>query len=154
MKHRILRIVPLAPLALETLFYLSFFKALVLIKSQQSIKARLGFFQSETLAAVSQQEAQRVKTIARLIKKVSQHLPWTSLCLDKALTAQHLLKRRGIASTLYLGVIKNEKNDLTAHAWLRAGPIWVTGYSPHIPYTLVATYATLPQKSPWLKDYH
>lgn len=151
---RLLRLLSLVPLALETLLFLSLFKALVCVRSKASIKAKLGLFQSETLTSLSVSEAKTVKTIARLIQRISRRLPWKSLCLDKALTAQRLLAHRGIASTLYLGMIKNEKKDLTAHAWLRAGPIWVTGFHPNIPYTLVATYATLPQPSPRLKECH
>lgn len=47
----------------------------------------------------------------------------------QAIAAQRMLRRRRIASTLYLGVASNrEKKDaIVAHAWLRAGDKIITG---------------------------
>ena len=41
-------------------------------------------------------------------------------CLPRALAAHAMLRRRGIASRLCLGVARNDR-DLTAHAWIEVG---------------------------------
>jgi hypothetical protein len=47
--------------------------------------------------------------------------PWmTALCLPRALAAHGMLRRRGIASRLCLGVAR-DKHDLAAHAWVEVG---------------------------------
>ncbi|HYC18276.1 MAG TPA: lasso peptide biosynthesis B2 protein [Pseudolabrys sp.] len=47
--------------------------------------------------------------------------PWmNALCLPRALAAHAMLRRRGVASRLCLGVAR-EGRDLTAHAWVEVG---------------------------------
>src|ERR1700689_1158499 len=42
---------------------------------------------------------------------------WRSMCLEKALAGKWMLRRRGIASTMYVGVAKRD-GEIIAHAWL------------------------------------
>lgn len=44
----------------------------------------------------------------------------------RAMTARKILLKKGINSTLYLGVGK-EDGKMVAHAWLRCGQLYVTG---------------------------
>jgi hypothetical protein len=47
--------------------------------------------------------------------------PWMqAACLPRALAAQAMLRRRGVASRLCLGVAR-EGTELSAHAWLELG---------------------------------
>jgi len=69
----------------------------------------------------------------------ARHGPWSALCLPQAVAAQIMLARRGIASTLYLGVARAD--GLKAHAWLRAGNAIVTGQGDLKQYTIVSTFA-------------
>jgi hypothetical protein len=47
--------------------------------------------------------------------------PWMgALCLPSALAAHAMLRRRGIASRICLGVAR-KGNELAAHAWVEAG---------------------------------
>jgi len=53
--------------------------------------------------------------------------PWLhSLCLPRALAAQAMLRRRGIAGTLCLGV-NREGGSLAAHAWIEFGQAVIVG---------------------------
>ncbi|MEG0711156.1 MAG: lasso peptide biosynthesis B2 protein, partial [Niameybacter sp.] len=69
--------------------------------------------------------------------------PWESKCLVQAMVAQYLLKRRRIATTLYLGVAKGSEGELKAHAWLRCGQMIVTGDGARRDYKEVARFANL-----------
>lgn len=48
-------------------------------------------------------------------------------CLVRALTAQKLLSKKKIKTTLYLGCRPDENGNIDAHAWLRCGEVYVTG---------------------------
>ncbi len=80
-------------------------------------------------------------SISRAILTMSRHLPWECKCLDQAISGKMMLQRRQIASTLYLGVAKNEGGDLNAHAWLRAGDIIILGGGGLERFAVVSTFA-------------
>jgi hypothetical protein len=82
--------------------------------------------------------------IAWTIKIVSKHLPWDCTCLTQAITAQQMLRYRGLSSTIYLGVAHTEDKSFTAHAWLRSGNTIVTGNIGKELYTTIVTFAVLP----------
>ncbi len=55
-------------------------------------------------------------------------IPWWSNCLTQAVAAKRLLTRRGIPSTLHLGVAEGgQERSFEAHAWLEAGGRVITG---------------------------
>src|SRR6185437_7330293 len=55
--------------------------------------------------------------------------PWmNALCLPRALATHAMLRRRGIASRLCLGVAR-EGNELAAHAWIEIGEDKIVGGS-------------------------
>lgn len=64
---------------------------------------------------------------AKEVIRVSDKTPWESKCLVRALTTQDLLHRKGIESTLYLGVGKDDNGAMIAHAWIRCGELYLTG---------------------------
>jgi acyl CoA:acetate/3-ketoacid CoA transferase beta subunit len=49
-----------------------------------------------------------------------------------------MLRRRGIASTMYLGVVRT---PFESHAWLRVGEMDVTGGAQVDRYAVLATFA-------------
>ena len=78
--------------------------------------------------------------ISWVVTLISSKTPWESKCLVQALTAQRMLKSKGISTTIYLGVRK-EGNEMKAHAWLRCGEYYVTGGAIREQYTVVAKFA-------------
>lgn len=94
---------------------------------------------SETFAAPPER-AQAMQT-GREVRTMSRFVPWDSMCLAQALAAKWMLERRGIVSTLYLGVAYDEHRKMLAHAWLRSGTVFVTGAPQHEKFTVVASFA-------------
>lgn len=91
-----------------------------------------------------------LRRIAWAISAVALRTPWRSKCLEQAIAAKAMLRRRGIASTLYLGVAKpSAGNDapLEAHAWLRSGAVHVTGGARVDRYAVVASFADGPGRT-------
>jgi hypothetical protein len=52
-----------------------------------------------------------------------------------------MLRRRGAASTLYLGLAKDRETQLQAHAWLRCGERILTGQRGMAGFTVISTFA-------------
>ena len=51
------------------------------------------------------------------IEAASRRLPWRSVCIEKALVAQRLLRRRGLDAVLHYGARQHE-DTLEAHVWV------------------------------------
>lgn len=77
---------------------------------------------------------------AQAIQSMSRHLPWECKCLVQAISGKMMLKRRGIGSSLYLGVAKAEGCGLAAHAWLSSGGRILLGRQGMHQYTVVAMF--------------
>lgn len=80
-----------------------------------------------------------VRPVARSIKTMAKYVPWQSKCLVQAMAGKRMLSKRGIETTLYLGVNK-QGSDMKAHAWLRVGPHYITGGNGEPEYTVVRTF--------------
>ena len=65
-------------------------------------------------------------SVSRIVNRICSKAPWESKCLVRALTAQKILKKKGIHSTMYLGCGLKD-GEMVAHAWLRCGEMYVTG---------------------------
>jgi hypothetical protein len=66
--------------------------------------------------------------------------PWmNALCLPRALAAHAMLRRRGIASRLCLGVAR-EGGELAAHAWVEIGKDKIAGGSEADGFTRLAEF--------------
>jgi hypothetical protein len=68
--------------------------------------------------------------LARAVRAGSRLVPFAS-CLTQAQAAQILLARRGMASTISLGVRETAAGELAAHAWLSAGGRLLMGGNTH-----------------------
>ncbi len=85
-------------------------------------------------------ETETIRDIARAVNRCSRHAPWKTKCLVDAVTAKLLLRWHGISSTMFLGVNKDEEKNLTAHAWLKCGEIFITGKRGYHKFTVVSTF--------------
>jgi len=100
---------------------------------------RLGRHMAES---PGQQDAASISQVSRVrwaVAVAARHLPWDPVCLPQAVTAQWMLRRRGIASTLYLGADPARGYD--AHAWVRAGAVIVTGGPRQERFAVVSSFA-------------
>ncbi|MFD0829858.1 lasso peptide biosynthesis B2 protein [Neobacillus sp. M.A.Huq-85] len=101
----------------------------------------LGSQMSETSFEIDPANSKRVKQISHAIHIMSKYTLWESLCMVKAIAAMKMLERRKIDSTLYLGTGKNENGEMIAHAWLRSGPLFLTGAEEMKKFVVVYTFA-------------
>ena len=109
-------------------------------KKFSKISPDLGSRMKETSFQLSDEEMKTVKVVSYAIHLASRYTFWESECLVKAMTGMKMLERRGIESTIYLGVAKDEKG-LSAHAWLRSGGFYVSGSEGMEKFTVVEKFA-------------
>jgi hypothetical protein len=131
-------------LLLEALASLGLARLAILLLPFRWLIPLLGQQQHETPAAETPAFHPTLQTVARAMAVTSRYTPWESACLVQAIAAKLMLKRRGIPSTLYLGVAK-ENNRLMAHAWLRSGAFMLTGGAGRQRFTIISTFAEKPR---------
>ena len=78
--------------------------------------------------------------VSQAIIRSQKSVPWQTRCFVNAITAKFMLQKRGLESTLYLGVNK-EDQKMTAHAWLRCGTYFVTGKREMGKFVVVNTFS-------------
>ncbi|MFQ5527310.1 MAG: lasso peptide biosynthesis B2 protein [Thermoanaerobaculia bacterium] len=79
--------------------------------------------------------------VAWAIGTASHVTPWATRCLAEAMAAKAMLRMRGVRTTLYLGMAKDERGEFRAHAWLRCGTRYLTGEAAMREYTVIAKFA-------------
>jgi hypothetical protein len=93
----------------------------------------------------SQLEA--VKHTKWALETLGRYSPFLRQCLAQAIAGRWMLKRRGVASSLVLGLRKGGPKALLAHAWLCTGSTIVVGGEKYSGFTVVARFDTPLQSS-------
>ena len=101
----------------------------------------LGRHMAESPQTTESEHKEIVERISRVVQTASRHMPWECKCLTQAIACKSMLKRRGLRTTLYLGVAKGSEENLKAHAWLRTGDLIVTGARDMDRFIVVSTFA-------------
>lgn len=123
----------------EALVLSGLYRWQILKRPFEKLSSKIGTFQKET--EVKEFDENLIRDVQFSVVGVCNHTPWESKCLVQALTAKKILNRYGLPCTLYMGVCKDEKDEMIAHAWLRCGNIFVTGGIGHLYYTITGMYA-------------
>lgn len=105
----------------------------------------LGTLHVETPTEAPPEHLAQARRVGLAIARVHRYTPWTSNCFPQALAARVWLARRHLPTTLYLGVALNKTDPATsstmeAHAWLRCGPLIVTGGRGSERFTVTACF--------------
>lgn len=128
-------------LTLAVYFLTAFYRAQVLMVSSKKLEKKWGERGAESAETDTRENYWQAYRISKEVTRVADKTPWESKCLVQALTAQYLLRRKGIKSTLYLGVGKEEETQkMIAHAWIRVGEHFVTGGDGSKTYAVVAKF--------------
>lgn len=68
-----------------------------------------------------------LRRVGFAIRAAANNVPWRSDCFPQAIAARMLLKRKGHASKIHLGVEKGGDGSIAGHAWLTCGDVVVVG---------------------------
>ncbi|MFC5652875.1 lasso peptide biosynthesis B2 protein [Paenibacillus solisilvae] len=126
-------------LVVEAFIYLGWARILKALPFSK-IASSLGKRMEETPFQRDRVNEAELLQIAKAIHIVSRNTWWESKCLVMAIAGMKMLERRRINSTLYLGTARNSRGQMIAHAWLRSGPLYLTGADEMDKYTVVGIF--------------
>lgn len=81
-----------------------------------------------------------VYSIAKVIRRVSNRVPWEATCLVQAAAGKIMLNRRNLPGSLFLGVNKHDLRNMEPHAWLTSDSKVILGGGELEKYTVVSTF--------------
>lgn len=125
---------------LEAACWLGFARLAILVLPFRWLAPRLGKLMAQSPTETAAPTA-LLDRISWSVGAASRRLPWESTCLTMAMAGKAMLRRRGIASTLYLGVAREPTAGLHSHAWLRCGDRILTGEQTMSGFTIISTFA-------------
>jgi hypothetical protein len=123
----------------EAWFTNLYYTVIIKFFSFSSYAERLGRLSELSVPIDSTEQKGVVEQVAHAVRRAGFYCPWKAQCMVQAITGKQMLKRRGIAATLYFGV-KQPGENMQAHAWLKIGNYFVTGEKNHAMFTVVAFY--------------
>ncbi len=129
-------------LLVEAYFYLGWARILKGLPFSK-IASSLGVQMHETSNLQSRANLKVSKNVAFAIEIMSRYTFWESKCLVRAIAGMKMLERRSIESTLYLGTARDDTGEMIAHAWLRSGDVYVSGYEGMKKFTVVGKFAKM-----------
>ncbi|MCA9050841.1 MAG: lasso peptide biosynthesis B2 protein [Planctomycetaceae bacterium] len=125
----------------QSFFLLGVSRLAIKVLAFRRLAGQMGRISEESAGTITDEELSATRRVSWAVTRASQFTPWKSNCFPQAITAQYLLRRRGISSTLYLGCLMRNEGGMKAHAWLRSGQRIVTGRDGHRAFTVVARFA-------------
>ena len=129
-------------LMLQALYWLLVYTFLIYVMPFRWWQDRIGLkmqpWQEETLTP---EQMQKIALVRRSVFRAKKVLLGFPKCFALSLTLKKMLQKRGMDSTLYLGVKKDGHESLLAHAWLKCGEVTVYGgRNANVHYRELLTY--------------
>lgn len=125
--YRFIRYNRCKKLTIRAIILSAYYRLCILMVKPRKLHKRWGTEGEETgFDDIEPWQYRYAQWVSYAVDRVCSKTAWESKCLVRALTAQHLLKKKKIPSTMYLGC-KMEEGKMVAHAWLRVGGIYVSG---------------------------
>lgn len=113
-------------MTVEAYIYAGWYRFCILVFKPKKLQKYWGEEGRESSAEEINKNYHVAAHVGQIVNRYCNKTMWESKCLVRALTAQKLLSKRNIHTTLYLGCGK-ENDKMVAHAWLRCGEMYVTG---------------------------
>lgn len=110
-------------------------RLLVALMSFSQLTRRLGTMvppsdgrAAKTSDACDVRQAFIAEKVSWAVTRAARYVPFKAACLQQAMAASIMLRRRGIPSVLHFGAARGQTKPLDSHAWLDAAGVEVTGY--------------------------
>lgn len=116
-------------LVIEAGFWLICARLAIVLVPFPWIARRLGNLVPPRRSAAPSCERSPASDVSWAIDRAASALPVTIVCLPRALTAWHMLQRRGIPARVHFGAMRDENGlVLLTHSWVDSDGVEVTGY--------------------------
>lgn len=107
--------------------YCLWYRILIFLIPMKRLERSFGVLNEESPELAERKEYWYAVRVGHEVNRIADKTLWESKCLVRALAAQRILQEYEVHTTLYLGVGKDENENMIAHAWLRCGQCYVTG---------------------------
>ncbi|MGG3564187.1 lasso peptide biosynthesis B2 protein [Neobacillus rhizosphaerae] len=132
----------------EAWIFLGWARFILIFLPFQNVALRLGDYMMESTGETDSSIIKSQRIIHQSIRIMSKYTFWESKCFVQAIAGMKMLERRNIDATLYLGTANDvESKKMIAHAWLRSGPYYITGWEGAQRFTVVAKFASISRKN-------
>lgn len=128
-------------LFIKAIFISAYVKLIRTFLPFKKIKPYLGTPNKESDKHCSEEDVIYIRRVQTALRLCNKYTPWKTECYTLALTGKILLSHKNILSTLYFGFRKNNTDVFEGHAWLRSGPVIITGKQNILSYS-VQSYFT------------
>lgn len=82
-----------------------------------------------------------IRQVRWAVMAAAKRSPLRAMCIEQGLTAQLMLRRRGVDSTMFYGVAPaTQDKPLSAHVWVGCGELDVLGTELASSFALLATF--------------
>jgi hypothetical protein len=125
----------------EAWIFLAFARLSLIILPFKKIAPMLGKTKFEA-GEISEGPQEKQKRIGIAILRGCHYSPWRTKCFEQAIAGKIMLKRRGIKSTVFFGVVKGSTNEIHAHSWVKSNGVIVTGGPRVDQYTIVSWFGS------------
>ena len=112
-------------LTLKIYLYSFFYRFCIDHAKMSKIEKMMGIKGQESKGEETEENLNYARLVAFHANRVTEHMPWEAKCLTRSLTIARLLIEKGIDSTIYMGVAK-EESGMKAHSWIRCGNMYLT----------------------------
>ncbi len=83
-----------------------------------------------------------VLLVGDAVRRAASVSPFRAVCLQQAIAAALMLRRRGHAVQVHFGVARDQDGNLIAHAWCRCQGKLVTGGHEAVRYQPISVFVT------------
>ena len=131
----------------EAIAYLAFARVVTLLLPMRRFAWLLGTQGNASPSEIDAVQLSNAAQIGRTIESVARRMPFRAVCLEQAISARLMLNRRRIASTLYLGLLRDREERSArgtrdaAHAWVRVGSLHVVGGQDVSDFIVVSSFS-------------
>lgn len=125
----------------ETLVWLGLWRLLILLFPFKRLMPALSTPSAGSPPALSAAQTAMAVRVGWAVELAGRYTPWHSTCLVRAATGKAILSRRGIGSTLFIGVLQADSSSLKAHAWLQSDGRILTGASGYEAYQVLSSFS-------------
>jgi hypothetical protein len=122
-------------LLVESLSALAMARFLVKVTPEKRLVAQFGGVRASGESVFAGSISNIGAPIGAMLERAAHLACWRAMCLEKALAGKWMLSRRGVASTMYVGMARSG-TQFIAHAWLVGDDLTITG-------AVGTTFATL-----------
>jgi hypothetical protein len=124
---------------------LGLMRAVIVVLPFSAVRRLLGEGRTDPmrLPPASPHQSRRTRDVGQAVQRAARHTPWRSDCYPQALAAHLQLRVLRVPHTVSFG-LRRVEGRLTAHSWVAAADLPVTGGDP-AGYTVVGAFTWLPR---------